>query len=395
MRVCCWVAGTGGVAFYRIKQPYGWLIEQGKDVFIYDPLKHDSNRLHQEQMAADVIVYQCPWSEGMLNAAKLVKQGDAFGKKKKIVVELDDNLFDVDPWNEKYNMFGCKDYCITVDATDIVTQNRFIENTKNIDWIRTFRNKDGSLTLDMWRDGYRGFDIEANQRKRKATIELLNIADLITVTTVELGNQLRKYAPKTRMAVLPNLVDPERWLPMKKNDTDEIRIGWQGGSAHFDDLRMIIADLKSIHDKNKNVKFVFMGVQYDSLMEEFDGAIEWVPWHGDIATYPLVVRDMKLDIALAPLKDTTFNRGKSQLKWIEYSIMGVPTIASDVVYKDYISHGKTGMIARQGEWEKYIQELIDDKEKRLSIGKKAKERIKNKYSIDKSILWYEALNDIM
>ena len=70
MKICVHPAGTGGVAFYRVQQPYLYLKSIGVDVYIFDKDRDDYARLHQEQMSADVIVYQCPWSEGIYEAAK-------------------------------------------------------------------------------------------------------------------------------------------------------------------------------------------------------------------------------------------------------------------------------------------------------------------------------------
>ena len=37
-----------------------------------------------------------------------------------------------------------------------------------------------------------------------------------------------------------------------------------------------------------------------------------------------------VDINIAPLQDTVFNRAKSENKWVEAALVKVPTIASDV-----------------------------------------------------------------
>ena len=400
MRVCAIPAGTGGVSFYRMKQPLRYLQNLGDDIFIFDPEIHDGNRLNQQQQYSDIIIYQCPWSEAILQSVELIKKGKAFGKEQKVVIEMDDNLFNVDSLNDKYNMFGIEERKITILKGHDETRDRFIEASKNNNWSRTWAMPNGDFKFDMWRDGYNDFNIQENLRKSIATKKLLNIVDLIIVTTQELGKQLRSFAPKTKIVVLPNLIDFDRWLPMERNNTDEIRIGWQGGSAHFDDLRLIIHDLIAIHkkynsEKKKKVRFCFMGIEFKSLFENFEDQIDYFPWHGDIETYPLLVREMKLDIALAPLKNTIFNKGKSPLKWLEYSAMKIPTVASEIVYSDYITHGKTGLIARKGEWFKYIDELIQEKEKRLLIAEKSYSRVKFKYGVDKSILWRNAFKDIL
>ena len=393
MRICCVPSGTGGVAFYRVKQPYEFLRDKmGKDVYIFDSRIHDSNRLNQEMMAADIILYQCPWSEGILDAIQLIKEGKKYGRDKKVVVEFDDDLFNVSPWNEKYHMFGVEEAEIRLD--DKGSQERFLSEHDKDDWVRKRWNKDGSLTVDMWRDGHSGLNIEENLRKHKATKMIASIADLVTVTTDELAKKFRKHRPTGPLAVLPNFVDFDRWLPMKKNETDEIRIGWQGGSAHFADLHMIMDDLIKISEKYPKVKFCFMGIQYDSLMEKMKDKIEWFAWHGDVATYPLVVRDMKLDIGLCPLVDDSFNRGKSNLKWVEYSAMGIPSVVSPTVYQNEIKHGKTGLIARKGEWFKYIEELILDKDKRQDIASRANQRVRNNYNANSSHIWWDVLDDL-
>ena len=226
LRICAIPAGTGGVAFYRIKQPYGWLQEQGlADVFIFDNKVHDADRLRQEQMFADVIIFQCPWSEGILESIKLIRKGDKF-KKRVVVAEFDDDLFSVSPWNEKYYLFGTQP--VTITYHDKANIDRITEAIKGHPWIKTKMVGPESMEVTMWRDGHGGLDIEANLAKKKATESILKEVDLVTCTTQELGKRFRKIRKKGDIAVLPNLVDFDRWLPMKEHSSDEIRIGWQG-----------------------------------------------------------------------------------------------------------------------------------------------------------------------
>ena len=52
------------------------------------------------------------------------------------------------------------------------------------------------------------------------------------------------------------------------------------------------------------------------------------------------------EIAFMPLRDTQFNRAKSDLKFIEAGAVRAASLASDVVYADSIEDGKTGLIFR-------------------------------------------------
>ena len=385
MRVASMPVGVGGVAFYRLVQPLTWNKEQGRDVFLFDQTLNDGNRLRDEQMNADVIVFQCPWSESIRDAVRLIKQGG-----KKAVVEMDDNLFAVSPWNEKYCMFGVEEIAITYSEKKA---QQILEALKT-SWMTVKENPDKSKTFSMWKDGCAGFNLEQNRTKARATVELLQECDLVTCTTPELGKQLRKVRKEGPIAILPNLIDFSRWLPMKPNESDEIRIGWQGGSAHFADLALVASEMVKFAQKHPKVKYVIKGVWFPSLFEDISDRIEWLPWHGDINTYPLDMRDMRLDIGLCPLVDDPFNRGKSPLKWLEYSALKIPTIASPTVYEDYIDYGKTGLVARQGEWFNAMESLLD-KKARDEMSEKAYARVKTKYSVEQSQMWWDAYEDLV
>ncbi|TMH38019.1 MAG: glycosyltransferase family 4 protein [Betaproteobacteria bacterium] len=70
---------------------------------------------------------------------------------------------------------------------------------------------------------------------------------------------------------------------------------------------------------------------------------------------PLLPRDqyMKflgaIDISIMPLKDSVFNRSKSDIKYLESAAMGTPVVASDLVYGRTLRHEETGLIFRSPE----------------------------------------------
>lgn len=80
-----------------------------------------------------------------------------------------------------------------------------------------------------------------------------------------------------------------------------------------------------------------------------------------------------VDINLAPLEDTLFNAAKSENKWVEASMVGVPTIASNIgAFAEEIEHGVDGILcANEKEWEEQLQRLINDEDHRRKIGEKA------------------------
>jgi hypothetical protein len=78
------------------------------------------------------------------------------------------------------------------------------------------------------------------------------------------------------------------------------------------------------------------------------------------------------DIALAPAGDSSFYRGKSDLRWLEASAIGLPLVADPTVYPD-IEHGVTGFHASTpAEMGEIVRELVDDEALRLRVGAAAK-----------------------
>src|SRR3546814_14721972 len=64
---------------------------------------------------------------------------------------------------------------------------------------------------------------------------------------------------------------------------------------------------------------------------------KWVP------TPEEFFRSIDYAVGVAPLSDTTFNRSKSDIKFLELAALGIPTIASDVAPYRSIRHGETGL----------------------------------------------------
>ena len=75
-----------------------------------------------------------------------------------------------------------------------------------------------------------------------------------------------------------------------------------------------------------------------------------LPTTGSHVAYPDFVpwlrgQSRAWDIAVAPLQDTPFNHHKSDLKYLEYSALGLPGIFSDVTpYSDSVRHDDTGLL---------------------------------------------------
>lgn len=70
----------------------------------------------------------------------------------------------------------------------------------------------------------------------------------------------------------------------------------------------------------------------------------------------------RFDIGLVPLKDNKFNECKSELKGLEYSILGIPYLASPLpAYRRLVKDGENGILCgRPREWYSSLSKLIED-----------------------------------
>lgn len=206
---------------------------------------------------------------------------------------------------------------------------------------------------------------------RHTAIAQMKAADGIICSTPYLANLYSEFCPHTYY--IPNSIDFSFWN-RKRKKRPGIRVGWAGGASHSEDLEILRDIIPSVHEKT-GAEFVIV-----------HGAPEWirnmkgvryVEKFADINEYPSHLLNQDFDIGLAPIRHNAFNLGKSNLRWLEYSAMGVPTVASRVGhFAETIRHGEDGFLAgNPEEFEKYILTLIEDRKLRKEMGRKAQARV--------------------
>lgn len=231
--------------------------------------------------------------------------------------------------------------------------------------------------------------------------ETLKLCDCAITTTEGMADELKKYVPRVyinrnvaselmidysniaiyRRDVLPSLqsssVLPEDRVPYKraierrdkKQKTQEIRIGYFSGSiTHNADFNLVLPALSKVMETHRNVTLMVGG--------ELDVPDALMPFSDRIVTFPfcdwrrLPNYIASCDINIAPLENTLFNRAKSENKWIEASLVKVPTVASNVgAFKKMIQDGVTGFLCDDCEdWCAVLERLIIDSGLRKSVG---------------------------
>jgi glycosyltransferase involved in cell wall biosynthesis len=105
--------------------------------------------------------------------------------------------------------------------------------------------------------------------------------------------------------------------------------------------------------------------------------------------YPSTLAFMHFDIGLAPVTSARFNQAKSNLKWLEYSSIGVPTVASKVYpYEKSIEHGVTGYVCEtEADWYQALTTLVNDAALRQRIGAQAKAHVWAHWGTSRAHSW--------
>ena len=120
--------------------------------------------------------------------------------------------------------------------------------------------------------------------------------------------------------------------------------------------------------------------------------------------YPLFVEWLKntinWDMAIAPLIDAPINQSKSEIKYLEYTRLGLSAVYSDMgPYHETIRNGYNGLLVKNNdinEWEDQINKLIRDKKLCNEIKRNARKNIGKEYLIKyRTGIWYGIIKELV
>lgn len=212
---------------------------------------------------------------------------------------------------------------------------------------------------------------------------LLPKCSLVTVSTEALVEKVKPYNDK--IFVFQNCLASERLVePMPHSG--QITIGFAGTSTHGKDVEMVSAALKRIyHEYAGQVKFVFWG----DVPPDFVG-IKDVRKVAEFVTYNEYLAELaklKIDIGIAPLVRSEFNDFKSDIKWLEYAVVGAAAVVSEVPpYADLKDSG-LAVVAENTEdgWVTGVSKLIDDPELRVRQAEAARRHVLDKRLLEQRV----------
>lgn len=232
-------------------------------------------------------------------------------------------------------------------------------------------------------------------------------ADGLLVSTDELKSRLVHLNDK--IAVVGNAIDERLFrkqdirIPEKESNIKVI--GYMGTHSHDADLMMILQALRGILKKYRNsVKLELIGVLANaSILKLFNGLpVEILDVNGN-HEYTSFIQWMRenvhWDLAIAPLENNSFTRCKSDLKFLDYSALGIPGIYSKTLpYEGSIQHLTNGYMTSNNtdEWYTSLETMLNNDELRRGIADKAYEYVYSKRTLEhRADEWFKAITSIV
>jgi GT2 family glycosyltransferase len=226
-----------------------------------------------------------------------------------------------------------------------------IERIKNTSTtFRVFELDDLITNLPLKSIHRKAMPPDVGDRLKKA----LSLCCRLVVSTESLARKYGKLCCET--VVLPNRLEKRRWLGLtpKRRRAGKPRVGWAGAVGHFGDLMLIDSVIEATA---KDVDWVFFGMCPDRFKPYIAEFHEWVP----LQDYAGKLASLDLDVAVAPLEHNPFNEAKSNLRLLEYGVLGYPVICTNIL--PYQCDLPVVRVAnRHHAWVKAIRDMVADRE---------------------------------
>lgn len=231
------------------------------------------------------------------------------------------------------------------------------------------------------------------QRRDLDDMEMCMAAcDAMIVSTPYLAHRYRNMSK--RIFVCRNGLDLGRYR-LTLPERPMVRIGWAGATGHDAAIGPWLLAVRDVMVTHPDTAFVSVGHDYAlPFMREFGMARALSVPFTLIDGYPAAMTN--IDIAIAPAGEGSWARGKSDLRWLEASALGIPVVADRCVYPDILP-GVTGFWASsRADVGDHLVELVENPVLRRETGAAAQRYVREHRGIGSAAAaWREALHSLV
>lgn len=358
MKVVIFPADDAACGHVRLIWPGEVLAAQGHDVTVAPPEDRRiqvvlDRRTHEVQRLtvgydADVFVFQRITHRWLV---KVVEHLRARGTT--VVVDVDDDLTSIHPGNAAFTMLHPRTEGATLEGSD-------------------------QPSMHSWHH------LSAACRA----------ASLVTTSTPAL---LPVYAAHGRGRVLPNVLAAHYFEPARRPDRAVPTIGWPASLHSHPDDPDVIGPAVARLVRGGAASFVGVGGPHQAAeLQSVFGLDGWPTMLGNVALRSWPARIGTLDVGLAPLADTRFNRAKSWLKPLELAATGVPWVGSPrVEYRKLHDLGCGVLAERPKDWYRELRRLVADASWRAELADRGRAVAATLRLEDHAWRWLEAWSDAL
>jgi glycosyltransferase involved in cell wall biosynthesis len=249
------------------------------------------------------------------------------------------------------------------------------------------------LDDDIWSlPSWNPWRLSCSDEIKRAMEAIMCACDVATVTTERLAKLVGQKTRKP-VYVVPNAIPLDLVPPPGERTLPGVRVGWWGSNTHQGDLVHVLPAMRKLLRDRTDVTLVFMGAPLPQGMS----AGPRIEWHKGVSMREFygALRELQLDVMVAPLEDHHFNWAKSNVKVLEAGAMGCAIVASDVGPYRCIRDGETGFKVKANapsRWVSLLMEVVDDERLRARVGAGARAWVEKECSMDVTgPLWAEAV----
>ena len=267
-----------------------------------------------------------------------------------------------------------------LQADTVIVQNifhdphiEFLQQIKryNPDVLRVFGQDDVTFQAPQKNAFNRKRPKDLKRRLRQS----IGLCDRLVVVNDAMAEAFRNMHEDIR--IVPNYLENSVWegLQSQRRCSSKLRVGWAGGSSHLGDLELIVSVVEATLDE---FDWVFFGLCPPALEGRVTEIHNGVGFHD----YPAKLASLNLDIAIAPLEHNRFNAAKSNLRILEYGILGWPVICTDI--EPYRAHQPPVRYAANNTqaWIKAIREYADDIDAAAAEGDRLRQWVIDGWMLD-------------
>lgn len=212
--------------------------------------------------------------------------------------------------------------------------------------------------------------------------DAMDTADVVYASTRPLAHRLRYHG------ITGNIVAGDIYCGVDTTEVLEARpakaptIGYMATGGHGADLDLALPAIVRLLHEIPNLRFETFGtIKPPSSLHGFGSRIGHHPGVRDYDRFLKTLSGLGWWVGIAPLEDSAFNRCKADTKWVEYTLAGIPVVASDLSVYHRACLGGAGFLAGDTrQWFDALRGLVREEGLRSRTLLTARARLAESYS---------------